>query len=77
MTTNNPILSKHKHKVVVLGNGGVGKSALCLQLMQNHFIEWYDPTIEESYIKNTEIDGQRCILDVLDTAGQEGGRFLQ
>ncbi|CAM2100654.1 unnamed protein product [Caretta caretta] len=31
----------------------------------------YDPTIEDSYLKHTEIDGQWAILDVLDTAGQE------
>jgi small GTP-binding protein len=49
----------------------VGKSALTIQLIQKQFIEWYDPTIEESYIKNTNIDGKWCILDVLDTAGQE------
>ena len=35
------------------------------------FVEDYDPTIEDSYIQHTEIDGQWCILDVLDTAGQE------
>ena len=35
------------------------------------FVEDYDPTNEDSYIQHTEIDGQWCILDVLDTAGQE------
>ena len=35
------------------------------------FVEDYDPTIEDSYIQHTEIDDQWCILDVLDTAGQE------
>ena len=40
----------------------VGKSALTIQLVQKIFVEWYDPTIEESYIKNTEIDGKKCIL---------------
>ncbi len=35
------------------------------------FVEDYDPTIEDSYIQHTETDGQWCILDVLDTAGQE------
>jgi Ras-related protein M-Ras len=35
------------------------------------FVEDYDPTIEDSYIQHTEIDSQWCILDVLDTAGQE------
>ena len=30
----------------------------------------YDPTIEDSYRKTTEIDGKPCTLDILDTAGQ-------
>ena len=28
-----------------MGGGGVGKSALTIQLIQNNFIEEYDPTI--------------------------------
>jgi hypothetical protein len=30
---------------VIIGGGGVGKSALNIQLIQNNFIEEYDPTI--------------------------------
>lgn len=59
------------YKTVVVGDGGVGKSALTIQFFQKMFVEDYDPTIEDSYIQHTEIDGQWCILDVLDTAGQE------
>ncbi|KAF8930742.1 Ras GTPase ras2 [Dissophora ornata] len=35
------------------------------------FIEAYDPTIEDSYRKQVVIDGQSCVLEVLDTAGEE------
>ena len=31
----------------------------------------YDPTIEDSYRKQVVIDGETCLLDILDTAGQE------
>ena len=31
----------------------------------------YDPTIEDSYRKQTVVDGEVAMLDVLDTAGQE------
>ncbi|KAL1839703.1 hypothetical protein VTJ49DRAFT_1240 [Mycothermus thermophilus] len=31
----------------------------------------YDPTIEDSYRKQAVIDNQACMLEVLDTAGQE------
>jgi len=59
------------HKVVLLGDGGVGKSALTIPLTQNTFVFEYDPTIENSYRKQMEIDGEVCMLDILDTAGQE------
>ncbi|XP_039175288.1 ras-related protein M-Ras isoform X2 [Crotalus tigris] len=59
------------YKLVVVGDGGVGKSALTIQFFQKIFVPDYDPTIEDSYLKHTEIDGQWAILDVLDTAGQE------
>lgn len=42
-----------------------------VQLCLNHFVETYDPTIEDSYRKQVVIDGQSCMLEVLDTAGQE------
>ncbi|KAH6674387.1 ras family-domain-containing protein [Halenospora varia] len=59
------------YKLVVLGDGGVGKTALTIQLTLQHFVETYDPTIEDSYRKQVVIDGQSCMLEVLDTAGQE------
>eukprot|EP01120_Amphizonella_sp_Union-15-10_P015425 TRINITY_DN793_c0_g2_i3.p1 TRINITY_DN793_c0_g2~~TRINITY_DN793_c0_g2_i3.p1 ORF type:complete len:208 (+),score=46.23 TRINITY_DN793_c0_g2_i3:42-665(+) len=59
------------HKLCVLGDGGVGKTAITIQLCQNHFVEEYDPTIEDSYRKQVKIDDQACLLEVLDTAGQE------
>ena len=41
-------------KVVVLGSGGVGKSALTVQFVSGHFMEKYDPTIEDFYRKVKE-----------------------
>lgn len=58
-------------KVVVLGSGGVGKSALTVQFVSNKFIIKYDPTIEDFYRKEIEVDGQPCVLEILDTAGTE------
>ncbi len=37
-----------EYKVVVLGPGGVGKSALTVQFCHAKFVEKYDPTIEVS-----------------------------
>ncbi|CAJ0642005.1 8058_t:CDS:2, partial [Entrophospora sp. SA101] len=48
-----------EYKIVIVGGGGVGKSALTIQFIQSQFVDEYDPTIEVA------------LLDVLDTAGQE------
>jgi len=60
-----------EYKLVVVGGGGVGKSCLTIQLIQSHFVDEYDPTIEDSYRKQCVIDEEVALLDVLDTAGQE------
>jgi GTPase KRas protein len=58
-------------KVVMLGNGGVGKSAITYRFVHNKFNESYNPTIEDSYRKQIKLDNQNIVLDILDTAGQE------
>jgi hypothetical protein len=59
------------HKVIMVGSGGVGKSALTLQFMYGDFVEEYDPTKADSYRKKVTLDDQECQIDILDTAGQE------
>ncbi|KAI4483333.1 hypothetical protein M0802_013489 [Mischocyttarus mexicanus] len=58
------------YKIVVLGDGGVGKSAVTLQFVSHSFLECHDPTIEDSYQQQAVIDGEAALLDILDTAGQ-------
>lgn len=36
-------------KLVAVGGGGVGKSALTIQFIQSQFVDEYDPTIEGTY----------------------------
>jgi len=64
-------LGLNEYKIAVCGAGGVGKSALTLQLVGNMFVEEYDPTIEDAYRKQVRVDGEVCFLDILDTAGPE------
>merc|ERR1719354_869267 len=64
-------LSTSTYKIIVVGGGGVGKSALTIQFIQSYFVTDYDPTIEDSYRKQCQIDGSGARLDILDTAGQE------
>jgi len=59
------------YKIVVVGGGGVGKSAVTIQFIQSYFVTDYDPTIEDSYTKQCVIDDHVAKLDILDTAGQE------
>ncbi|KAJ5076535.1 ras-like protein rasd [Anaeramoeba ignava] len=59
------------YKLVVVGGGGVGKSALTLQFVHSKFVEEYEPTIENFYQKQVEIDEETCMLEIIDTAGQE------
>ncbi|KZT06043.1 ras-domain-containing protein [Laetiporus sulphureus 93-53] len=66
-----------EYKMVVVGDGGVGKSALTIQFIQNQFMTEYDPTIEDSYRKRYVIDEELAVLDVLDTAGQEEYRTIR
>ncbi|KYQ92807.1 Ras GTPase [Tieghemostelium lacteum] len=58
-------------KLVVLGAGSVGKSAIAIQFVNEKFVEKYDPTIEDLYRKVIEINGNYYMLEIMDTAGQE------
>jgi len=60
-----------EYKIVIVGGGGVGKSALTVRFIQGQFIVDYDPTIEDSYRKQAVVDDEVALIDVLDTAGQE------
>lgn len=56
-----------EYKLVVVGAGGVGKSALTIQLIQNHFVDEYDPTIEDSYRKQVNLFVIILFQIVIDT----------
>jgi len=60
-----------EYRLIVVGDGGVGKSCLTLQFIQGIFVSEYDPTIEDSYRKHCTIDNEDALLDILDTAGQD------
>jgi len=70
MSSTRPSVGLRRYRIVVLGDGGVGKSALTLQYVQHNFIDYHDPTIEDAYQQRTVIDSEPCLLDILDTAGQ-------
>ena len=57
------MMKEKNYKLVVVGGGGVGKSALTIQFIQSHFVSDYDPTIEDSYTKQCVIDEQVAHMD--------------
>ncbi|KAF8213439.1 ras protein [Mycena galopus ATCC 62051] len=57
--------------VAVLGDGGVGKTALAVQVSTARPLHTYDPTIEDAYRKQFVVDSRMCFVEVIDTAGQE------
>eukprot|EP01126_Amoeba_proteus_P028722 TRINITY_DN282_c0_g4_i1.p1 TRINITY_DN282_c0_g4~~TRINITY_DN282_c0_g4_i1.p1 ORF type:complete len:216 (+),score=37.08 TRINITY_DN282_c0_g4_i1:127-774(+) len=56
---------------VVMGSGGVGKSAITIRFVNRQFEAKYDPTIEDRYQKVIDYHEVPCVLEILDTAGQE------
>ena len=65
------MIEDKQYKVVMLGSGAVGKSAITVQMVSGHFLSSYDPTIEDSYRTTINVNNQEIILNILDTAGQE------
>eukprot|EP01085_Mycamoeba_gemmipara_P004571 Mycagemm_TRINITY_DN2518_c0_g1::TRINITY_DN2518_c0_g1_i1::g.4571::m.4571 type:complete len:194 gc:universal TRINITY_DN2518_c0_g1_i1:2-583(+) len=65
------------YRVIMLGPGSVGKSAITLNFIHSRFVETYDPTIEDSYQKQLMLDGKPARVAILDTAGQEDYSVLR
>lgn len=60
------------YKCIVVGDGGVGKTALAVRLCKGFFIEDYKMTIDvDFYVKTIEIDDLNIKLQIWDTGGQE------
>jgi Ras-related protein Rab-21 len=59
-------------KVVLLGEGSVGKTSLVTRYVQNTFNERHVTTIQASFLtKRLNVDGNRVNISIWDTAGQE------
>ncbi|GAA6086185.1 ras-related and estrogen-regulated growth inhibitor-like [Tachysurus ichikawai] len=63
-------------RIVILGQGSVGKTALAVRFITRRFIGEYDPTLETIYRHELNIGGEAVNIEILDTAGQEEDALL-
>ena len=65
------------YKIVMLGDSGVGKTALVTRISESVFTEESTPTVGAQFIPlPVEIDKRKLTLELWDTAGQEVYRSL-
>ena len=63
-----------EYKLVLVGKGGVGKNALAMQLVEYYFSPdrvLYHRATDDSYRKQVLIDGETCILDILEAMNSQ------
>ena len=58
-----------RHRIVLLGAGNVGKSAILSRFLSGSYPETYRPTVEDLHCRDYNIGGVVVKVDILDTAG--------
>ncbi|XP_006894710.1 PREDICTED: rho-related GTP-binding protein RhoF [Elephantulus edwardii] len=58
-------------KIVIVGDGGCGKTSLLMVYSQGAFPEHYAPSVFEKYTASVMVGSKEVTLNLYDTAGQE------
>ncbi|XP_078357747.1 ras-related and estrogen-regulated growth inhibitor-like isoform X3 [Oculina patagonica] len=64
-------------RIAVMGQDGVGKTALTVRFLTRRFIGEYDQTLETTNRHHIDVDGEYVALDILDTAGKNSEEKLE
>ena len=64
-------------KLLLIGDGAVGKTSLLLRFSEDFFQKSHMPTIGIDFkMKNVTVDGKTVKMQIWDTAGQERFRTI-
>uniref|UniRef100_A0A3P9L5S3 Ras homolog family member F n=1 Tax=Oryzias latipes TaxID=8090 RepID=A0A3P9L5S3_ORYLA len=62
---------KQELKIVIVGDGGCGKTSLLTVYAKGNFPEKYAPSVFDKYVTTVDLKGKQIELTLNDTAGQE------
>ncbi|MFX1394454.1 MAG: Rab family GTPase [Promethearchaeota archaeon] len=69
-------MSENKFKLMIIGNGGVGKTTLVNRYLTGVFTQGALTIGVDFHIKAVEIEGEKVTLQIWDFAGEDRFRFL-
>ncbi|XP_035523520.1 rho-related GTP-binding protein RhoF [Morone saxatilis] len=70
-TVNGTAKKGEELKIVIVGDGGCGKTSLLMVYAKGDFPEKYAPSVFEKYVTTISLGGKEIKLNLYDTAGQD------
>ncbi|KAF1377507.1 hypothetical protein PFLUV_G00201510 [Perca fluviatilis] len=70
-TANGTTKKGEELKIVIVGDGGCGKTSLLMVYAKGDFPEKYAPSVFEKYVTTISLGGKEIKLNLYDTAGQD------